>query len=48
MPEIRVERIHFGFLVAPDGTRDAGPFDGTPSHEFLGQKRRPAAYGAWS
>ena len=24
MPEIRVERIHYGFLVAPEGTRDAG------------------------
>ena len=24
MAEIRVERIHYGFLVAPEGTRDAG------------------------
>ena len=22
--EIRVERVHYGFLVAPEGTRDAG------------------------
>jgi hypothetical protein len=24
MAEIRVERIHYGFLVAPEGSRDAG------------------------
>jgi hypothetical protein len=47
MPQIRVERIHYGFLVAPDGSRDPRrcpwTVDLTVSQDFLGEaSSRPA------